>query len=161
MNYIIREIKNSETHLLESFLYEAIFQRDENNLIPQDVVKQPEMKIYYENFGKADDICFAAEIEGKIIGAVWTRILSDEIKGFGNIDKYTPEFAISVCKDYRGKDIGTKLMKKILGTLKERGYKKASLAVQKDNYAFKMYKNLGFSIVNETEEEYIMVCILN
>ena len=39
-------------------------------------------------------------------------------------------------------------------------YKKASLAVQKQNYAVKMYKNVGFEIVDENEEEYIMVCKL-
>ena len=36
-------------------------------------------------------------------------------------------------------------------------YKKTSLAVQKQNYAVKMYKNVGFEIVDENEEEYIMV----
>ena len=36
----------------------------------------------------------------------------------------------------------------------------ASLAVQKQNYAVKMYKNVGFEIVDENEEEYIMVCQL-
>ena len=44
--------------------------------------------------------------------------------------------------------------------LKENGYTQASLAVQKINYAVKMYKNVGFEIVNENEDEYIMVCKL-
>ena len=39
-------------------------------------------------------------------------------------------------------------------------YKKASLAVQKQNYAVRMYENVGFEIVNENAEEYIMVCQL-
>lgn len=37
------------------------------------------------------------------------------------------------------------------------GYNKVSLGVQKDNYAFKMYLNVGFEIVYENEEEYIMI----
>ena len=44
--------------------------------------------------------------------------------------------------------------------LKEQGYKKASLAVQKANYAVKMYKKVGFKIIDENGEEYIMVCDL-
>ena len=32
-----------------------------------------------------------------------------------------------------------------------------SLAVQKANYAVKMYESLGFMTIKETEEEYIMV----
>ena len=51
-------------------------------------------------------------------------------------------------------------MKRMLDELKASGYKQASLAVQKQNYAVKMYKKVGFMIVDENEEEYIMVCRL-
>jgi ribosomal protein S18 acetylase RimI-like enzyme len=33
--------------------------------------------------------------------------------------------------------------------------------VQKKNYAAKMYQKLGFEVVHENEEEYIMVCDLH
>lgn len=39
----------------------------------------------------------------------------------------------------------------------DKGYPSASLAVQKANAAFRLYSNLGFEIVDENEEEYIMV----
>lgn len=51
--------------------------------------------------------------------------------------------------------------KPMLKELKERGYKHTSLAVQKANYAIHMYRNVGFEIVEENEEEYIMVCKLS
>ena len=51
-------------------------------------------------------------------------------------------------------------MVKMLELLKRQGYEKASLAVQKANYAVKMYKNVGFKTVDENDEEYIMVCEL-
>lgn len=35
-----------------------------------------------------------------------------------------------------------------------------SLAVQKANYAVKMYEKVGFETVDENEKEYIMVCRL-
>jgi ribosomal protein S18 acetylase RimI-like enzyme len=91
---------------------------------------------------------------------VWTRLLNGEIKGFGSIDGDTPEFAISILKDYRGQGIGTALMNEMLALLKRERYKQASLAVQKDNYAVNMYKAVGFKTVRETPEEYIMVCEL-
>jgi len=156
--YIIRKIQPSEIKLLSDFLYEAIFQRDENNRLPREIINQPEIKVFIDNFGKPDDYCFVAEIEGKIVGAVWTRILAGEVKGFGNIDEHTPEFAISLYKEYRGKGIGTELMKSMLQLLKDKGYKRTSLAVQKDNYAVKMYQKVGFEIIKETDEEYVMVC---
>ncbi|MCL2311023.1 MAG: GNAT family N-acetyltransferase [Firmicutes bacterium] len=156
-NIIIRPMKRKEFYLLEDFLYEAIFQRDEDNPLPRSEINKPELKVFIEGFGRAHDYCLVAEYKSKIIGAVWTRILSGEVKGFGNVDENTPEFAISIYKEYRNQGIGTKLMKQMLSLLKDRGYKQASLAVQKDNYAFKMYLSVGFEIVKETDEEYIMI----
>ena len=53
-----------------------------------------------------------------------------------------------------------KIGKQMLELLKWQGYEKASLAVQKANYAVKMYENVGFRTVDENVEEYIMVCDL-
>ena len=52
-------------------------------------------------------------------------------------------------------------MKEMLSALKERGYKQASLSVQKENYAAKMYQKLGFQIISENEEEYLMLIKLS
>ncbi len=52
------------------------------------------------------------------------------------------------------------MMRQMLQTLKDQGYKKASLAVQKANYAVKMYEKVGFRIIDENGEEYIMICEL-
>ena len=79
---------------------------------------------------------------------------------YGHIDDETPSFAISLYKEYRNKGIGTALMKEMLIRLKKEGYKQASLAVQKKNYAVKMYEKVGFEIYDENDEEYIMLCKL-
>ena len=62
--------------------------------------------------------------------------------------------------EYRGQDIGSQLMVKMLELLKWQGYERASLAAQKVNYAVKMYKNVGFKTVYENAEEYITECEL-
>lgn len=157
-NYIIREIKQTEIPLLNDFLYEAIFQQDEQNRLPRDVIEQPELQVYIENFGRKDDDCLVAECDGKIVGAVWTRIITGKVRGFGNVDDQTPEFAISLYPEYRNRGIGTALMKKMLQFLKIKGYRKVSLAVQKDNYALSMYQAVGFSVVDELDQEYLMIC---
>ena len=51
-------------------------------------------------------------------------------------------------------------MKRMLLELKKRGYKQVSLSVQKINYAFRMYSKLGFVIIDENDEAYIMLCKL-
>lgn len=157
MAYEIREMDPSEYGVLSDFLYEAIFQRDDNNRLPRSVIQEPALRIYIEDFGnKKDDRCLCAVTDNRIVGAVWTRI----IKGYGRLDDNTPEFAISLYPEYRGKGIGMALMKKMLEYLEQEGYEKASLAVQKDNYALGMYQKAGFTIVDENEEEYIMRIVL-
>lgn len=51
-------------------------------------------------------------------------------------------------------------MRAMLNLLKNKGYEKASLAVQKDNYAIKMYQSVGFQVIDELEEEFLMICHL-
>ena len=79
---------------------------------------------------------------------------------YGHVDDDTPSFAISLHKEHRGNGIGTELMRRMLELLKEQGYKKASLAVQKANYTVRMHEKVGFRTVDENAEEYIMVCDL-
>ena len=154
---ILREIKENETEMLKDFLYEAIFIPEGIEPPAREIIEQPELILYYDGFGIGEaDYCIVADDDGKVIGAVWTRIMND----YGHIDEETPSFAISLYKEYRRQGIGTKLMKEMLSFLKEKGYKRASLAVQKANYAVKMYENVGFKTVDENDEEYIMVCEL-
>lgn len=154
----VREIKKSELEKLEDMLYEAIYQPDEVNLIPRKVLKLPEIRVYIDNFGsKKDDYCLVADLDGKIVGAVWTRILAGDIKGFGHIDDKTPEFAISLYKEYRNFGIGTRLMTAMIEYLRCNGYKQTSLNVKKDNYAVKLYRKMGFEIIREDPEDYLML----
>jgi len=106
---------------------------------------------------KKDDYCLVAECKGKIIGAVWVRILSGDKKGYGYVDDETPEFAISLFKEYRNLGIGTLLMQQMIEHLKKQEYTQTSLSVQKENYAVKMYQKLGFEIISENKEDYLMV----
>ena len=155
---IIRPIKKNEIMLLTEFSYESIFQEGAPSLAPRTVIQHPSIWVYIDGFGtKKDDYCFVAEIDSKIVAAVWVRC----IKGFGHIDDSVPEFAISVYPEYRGKGIGTELMQIMLEYLKFKGYSKTSLAVQKENYAVRMYQKVGFEIIDQNEEEYIMICNLN
>ena len=155
MDYIIREILQEEYGLLEHFLYEAIFVPEGMAVPPESITKQPELQVYLTDFGeKKDDIGLVAEVDSKVVGAVWVRIMND----YGHIDAETPSFAISLLKQYRNYGIGTNLMEQMLKKLKMQGYKQVSLSVQKMNYAVHMYLKVGFEIVDENDEEYIMIC---
>ena len=153
----LREIRDNEIELLQDFLYEAIFIPEGVEPPARDIIEHPELKLYYEGFGKGmADYCIVADDDGRVIGAAWTRIMND----YGHVDDDTPSFAISLYKEYRGQGIGTRLMENMLALLKEKGYERASLAVQKANYAVRMYEKVGFKTVGENDEEFIMVCEL-
>ena len=154
MDIEIRKWKDGEQAFLEDFLYEAIFIPEGVEAPSREIIRLPELQVYITDFGKRpDDICFLAEVDGKVAGAVWVRVMED----YGHLEDGVPSFAISLYKEYRGQGIGTALMKRMLQELAERGYEKASLAVQKANYAVRMYQNVGFEIVGENEEEYLMM----
>lgn len=154
----IRPMNPSECPLLEDFLYEAIFLPEGVAPPSRDIILLPELQLYIAEFGtQKADIAFVAEVEKKIVGAAWSRIVND----YGHIDDRTPSLSISLYSEYRNQGIGTKLFQKLLDQLAEEGYEKASLSVQKANYAAKMYLKMGFYVVKENEEDYVMVIDLN
>lgn len=144
----------SEYCLLDEFLYNAIFIPEGVTPPLKEIIQNEDLQVYVRDFGKQkDDHALVAEVDGKIVGAVWARIMND----YGHIDNDTPSLAISLYKEYRGRGIGTELMRNMLALLRNKGYARTSLAVQKANYAVNMYKKVGFSVVGENSEEYIMV----
>ena len=154
MDYIIREMRKEEHCLLSNFLYEAIYIPDGVEPPPKSIINSPELQEYIFEFGKRKhDKALVAETQGKIVGAIWVLIMND----YGHIDNDTPSLAMSVSKEYRGLGIGSSLLKELLSALKSVGYSKISLSVQKANFAVKMYKQAGFTVVDENSEEYIMV----
>ena len=115
---LIRRLRDDERDLLKDFTYEAIYIPEGIQPPERSIVAQPELAVYYENFGSSPaDYCLVAETDGNVAGAVWTRIMDD----YGHVDDDTPSFAIALYKDYRGKGMGTELMKRMLELLKIQG----------------------------------------
>ena len=157
MTTLIRQILQDETPLLNHFLYEAIFIPEGVAAPPQSIIENDDLQVYVRNFGhEPDDKCLVAECDGRIVGAVWTRIMHD----YGHISDDTPSLAISLYKEYRNKGIGTELLERMIALLQNDGYSQVSLSVQKANYAVGMYQKAGFEVLQETDEELIMVCKL-
>ena len=88
MEYLIREMHVSEYPLLREFLYQAIYQRDQEKSIPRTIIDDPNIAVYIQDFGKYQtDFCLCTQLGDKIVGAVWVR----NIAGFAAIDDQTPE----------------------------------------------------------------------
>jgi len=142
---LIRPIQKKDFPVLDDFLYNAIFLPPDAEPVPRDIIYEPEIIIYIKDFGGKDDCGVVAELDGQIIGAAWTRI----IPAYGHINNETPELAISVLPNFRGRGIGNEMMLCLFDLLRERGYRQTSLSVQKDNPAVRFYKRLGYEITGE------------
>jgi ribosomal protein S18 acetylase RimI-like enzyme len=158
MDMTLRLLKDSEIPILEDFLYLAVFIPAGHAPVSRDVIYHPAVYAYIENFGKKDDRCLVAQVGDRVIGAAWSRIMAHPAKrGYGNIDAHTPELAISVVPEHRGKGVGTRLLTALSDLLRDHGYSRLSLSVQKDNPALRLYQRAGFKTIAENEEDYIMV----
>ena len=145
----IREAKKQDF----PFVYTLI----KNELGYPDLI-ETELYKRLEYFGNNDDCGVVAEMDGKIVGMAWTRI----IPAYGNIDNETPELAISILPEYRNYGVGSKLMLYLFEELSKRGFKRTSLSVQQNNPAVRFYLRLGYIITKEKldhagHEDFIMV----
>lgn len=111
---VIRPLKDTETWFLDKMLYNAIFVPPGKEKLPDDIIGHPEISKYIRNFGKEGDICFVAELDGELVGAIWSRLYDEENKAYGFVDEYTPEIAMAVYEQYRNKGIGTLMLKIII-----------------------------------------------
>ena len=161
INAKVRVMQTSDYICLPEFLYQAIYIPAGEELPPREIINDPNISIYIENFGtKPGDLGVVAKchVSGQIIGAAWTRI----IPAYGHINNNTPELAISILPPFRNYGIGAKLMNKLFDVLQENGYKQTSLSVQKDNPAVRFYQRLGYTASGERldhagHEDYLMI----
>lgn len=158
MEYLIRHMAPEEFPMLEDFLREAIFVPEGfEGEIPRSVIfDDPKCRAAFEGFGTlADDRAFVAVVEGEVVGACWVRT-TDE---YGHIDSETPSFSVSLYAQYRGRGIGGAMMRQMLDELRRAGYSRASLSVQKENPAVRLYERLGFRIAGDgfDETEWLMI----
>ena len=153
----IRPLKSEGIPLLEEFLYQAIFIPQGLAPLPRSILKEPELEMYIKDFGQQpDDWALAAEVAGRLVGAVWVRIMKD----YGYYNDRTPSLSISFLPDFRSQSLGQQLMTAMLDLLKAKGYPSVSLSVSKDNPAVRFYQRLGFVTVEEREDDYLMLCRL-
>ncbi len=155
--YDIRALKSSESDFLADMLYEAIFIPEGHALLPKEIIKNPSLSKYIENWGKDKfDIALVVEVENKLVGAIWGRLFANENKGYGYVDNETPELSMAIKDKYRNQGLGTKLINTIIIEYDKVGVKFVSLSVNKANKALNLYKRIGFETVEETETSLTM-----
>lgn len=157
MSYIIRSIDVDDEPFLWEMLYQALFVPPDTNPLPKEIIFQPELAKYVQNWGLDEDRGLIAVLEDSqtLVGAVWLRIFKSSNPGYGYIDDHTPELSIAVLPKYRGRGIGTKLLTELFSQVRNQ-YSAVSLSVSSNNPALRLYRRLGFEVINRQNNSLTM-----
>jgi len=82
----------------------------------------------------------------------WLRLYDKVNLPFGIIDTAIPALSLAIDEEFRKMGIGTAMMKTLIKSAKEHGYKGISLSVDNRNFAIKLYKKVGFKLYRESKE---------
>jgi ribosomal protein S18 acetylase RimI-like enzyme len=160
----IRPLEPADAPLLAAYLRLSIFARPGDAPPPDDIVERQEIACYIEGWGRyGDDGVLAVEepsrrgdrILGADVGAAWLRLWPGPDTGYGFVDRATPELAIAVRPQQRGRGIGTCLLDALLDRAAAR-YAAVSLSVSLDNPAVALYQRFGFRAIAESQGTLLM-----
>jgi ribosomal protein S18 acetylase RimI-like enzyme len=151
MSVRVSAVGVGDEQMLRQYLRLSVFVRPGNPPPPDDIVDRPEIACYVDGWGRYGDDGVVAidESTGVDIGAAWLRLWPGPETGYGFVDRATPELAIAVRPEHRGRGIGTCLLDALLDRAAPR-YRAVSLSVSVDNPAVALYQRFGFCAIAES-----------
>ena len=157
MKYPIRLLTDQDQDLIQHMLYLAIHVEEGQPPPDKDITDLAQLAKYFKGFGNLTDYGYAAtEPEtGRVVGALWMRLLTHDQMGYGYIDDTIPELSMSVEPEYRGQGIGSALLDYALEDTFYR-YNTISLSVHPDNPAVYLYERKGFRVCGQSGDSLIM-----
>jgi ribosomal protein S18 acetylase RimI-like enzyme len=152
MTYSLRPATAGDAGFLWVMLYEASYAAE--NGVPDVAAlrEHAELARYVEGWGDRTDLGVVAcdGDSGDPVGAAWLRLLTGEAKGYGYVDDETPELAIAVLPDHRGRGLGGRLLRELLDAAAGR-FGAVSLSARAENPALRFYERTGFRVAVERE----------
>jgi GNAT superfamily N-acetyltransferase len=112
----------------------------------------PTFEHYTSGWGRPGDGGFVAEENDRVVGAVWWRLFTAEVPGYGFVDEQTPELGIAVWPGERGRGIGRRLLRAATAE-----HPRLSLSVEDGNGARALYESEGFVAVGRSGDGTIML----
>jgi ribosomal protein S18 acetylase RimI-like enzyme len=119
------------------------------------------VQLYLKAWGRPGDTVVVGLVDGFPVGAAWYRLFRSAKPGYGFVDERTPELAIAVVPNARGKGVGSAMLDRLLDRARDEGHGSVSLSVDKKNTAaVHVYEQHGFERLAESEDSLTMVCRL-
>lgn len=155
---IIHALPPADAGVLREMLYHAIYVPEGHPRPTREILAHPDLAKYFEHWGQDGDTAVAAfdADSATIIGTAWFRLFSADRPGYGFVNAATPELTVAVLPAYRGRDIGSRLLARLLDKAQRR-FAAISLSVDPRNRAMRLYRRLGFEAVRENDDSVTMV----
>jgi len=142
---------------LRDMLHHAYYWKER---APEDAGPGP-VALYVKAWGRPGDSAVIAIDGGFPAGAAWYRLFPRDRPGYGFVDERTPELAIAVVPNARGKGVGSALLGALLDRARVEGYGAISLSVDRNNAgAIELYERHGFERVGEDDDSVTMLAHL-
>ena len=158
-SYRLRPYEPGDLGFLWKMLYEAAHWRPGEPRPPkEEALSEPKLARYLQDWGRPGDTAvLAIDLDGGgRLGAAWYRLMTYEEPGYGFVDDQTPEVALAVVPDHRGRGLGGALLRELREAARSQGYSALSLSVEKGNPALGLYERNGFVKLFETEDAWTM-----
>ena len=150
MTFSVRSATHDDLPFMADMLYEAAtiayVLRDSPRPPKEQVLREPSNAHYLDGWGRAGDAGVIAEANDRTpIGAAWYRQFAPDERGNGVVAwPGTPEVAIAVALDARGRGVGRALLEALLAQARDAGYARLVLSVDPLNPARRLYERCGF-----------------
>jgi ribosomal protein S18 acetylase RimI-like enzyme len=155
---VVRRGGAQDVRFLRDMLHHAYYWRER---APEDSGPGP-VALYVKAWGRPGDAAMIAIDGGFPVGAAWYRLFARDRPGYGFVDEHTPELAIAVVPNARGKGVGAKLLGALVARAREEGYDGISLSVDRHNEgAIGLYERHGFQRVAEGGDSVTMLASLS
>ena len=154
----VRTGRPDDVAFLERMLAEAANWDPARPRLPLDeVLGRADLAHYVSGWGRPGDAVVVAEEEdGCPVGAAWYRRFRADDAGYGFLDESTPELAIGVVAEHRGRGVGGLLLAALAARARRDGHSALSLSVEVDNPAVALYRRHGFVVVATGEGAHTM-----
>ena len=116
MSVRIQALGTADAPLVWDYLWLSIFVPPGDPPTPADAVHRPEIACYVEDWGRSGDdgVLAVDDTSGADRGAAWLRLWPGVETGYGFVDRSTPELAMAVRPEHRGRGIGSCLLDTLL-----------------------------------------------
>lgn len=142
---MLRAATAADAPLLEAMLLEAVnWDASRPQLTRAKALADPTVAHYVAGWPRAGDAGVVAEEDGVSLGAAWYRVFADDDRGYGFVDSSTPEVSIAVAETWRGRGVGTSLLRELHAVARSVGHRRLSLSVEGANPARELYERLGY-----------------